>query len=216
MAETPVPVVLTISRQLASGGAYIGQAVARKFGLKYVDRELLHRAAEILGVQEQDVENVEEQITGFWSQLARGVFVGPPDAPFVAPPRPDVHEDEVFEVETRLIREIAARDDAVIVGRGAPHVLRDHPGVIRVFVHAPEAWRVPEVQRAYGLDEAAARGLIRDSDRRRARFVQSLIGRSWTDACLYDITVDTSIVGIDVAAEFIGRVVEARLKARGA
>lgn len=75
--------------------------------------------------------------------------------------------------------------------------------MIRVFVHAPERRRISEVARVYGLKEADARQMAQRSDRNRARFVQSLIGRSWTDACLYDLTLDTSIVPIELAAELI-------------
>jgi hypothetical protein len=66
--------------------------------------------------------------------------------------------------------------------------------------------RLRAAQRAYDLGEAAARRMVEQSDRNRAKFVQSLRGRSWTDACLYDLTVDTSIVPIDDAADLIATV----------
>lgn len=210
-----VPVVLTVARQLASGGAYIGQTVARRLNLQYIDRQLLTRASAALGVEdERSLEGLEERVTGVWPRIARALFVGAPDAPFVPPPPPNVHEADVLEVETQLIKEIAATTDCVIVGRGAAHVLRNHPGVIRVFVHAPRDVRVREAQRAYQLDDAGARRMVEQSDRNRAKFVQSLIGRSWTDACLYDLTVDTSVVPIDDAAELVTAVVEKHLRAR--
>jgi CMP/dCMP kinase len=209
------PTVVTISRQIGSGGAFIGQAVARALGLKYVDREILQRAAAALGVDdEQSIEALEERSRSAWSGIARVIFIGAPDAPFAPPPPPGVHEGDVFEAETHIIREIAAHENAVIVGRGAPHVLKDFENVIRVFVHAPEAMRVAEVSRVYQLSDADARQMVLRSDRNRARFVQSLIGRSWTDACLYDLTVDTSIVPIELAADLITRIVAPRLSTR--
>jgi cytidylate kinase len=210
-----VPVVLTISRQLASGGSYIGQSVARRLNLQYVDRELLRRASVVLGVEdERTIESLEERAGGFWPGMVRALFVGAPDARFVPPPPPNLAEGDVLEVETGLIKEIAATTDCVIVGRGAPHVLRDHGGVIRVFVHAPREVRVREAQRVYELGEADARRMVEQSDRNRARFVHSLIGRSWTDACLYDLTLDTSVVPIDDAAGLVAAVVEKRLRER--
>jgi len=206
------PIVLTISRQIASGGAYIGQTVARRLGLKYLDREILQRAAAALGCDdERSLEALEERAGGLWSAIARTMFIGVPDAPFTPPPPPDLSEGDVLEIETRIIREIASRESAVIVGRGAPHLLRDYDNVIRVFVHAPEPMRVAEVQRTYGLDESQARQMVHRSDRNRAGFVHALIGRSWTDACLYDLTVDTSIVRVDLAAELIATVVRERM-----
>src|SRR5579871_6199389 len=105
------PVVLAISRQIASGGAYIGQAVARALDLRYVDREILQRAASELGVDEQHVGVFEERARSFWSTIGRGLFAGAPDAPFVPPPPPGVQEGEVLDAERRVIRDIAEREN---------------------------------------------------------------------------------------------------------
>jgi len=210
-----VPVVLAISRQIASGGAYIGQAVARSLNLRYVDREILIRAAADLGVDEQHVGAYEERAASFWSTIGRGLFAGAPDAPFVRPPLLGIQEGEVLEAERRVIRDTAERDDCVIVGRGAPYLIRkDHPGVVRLFVHAALEYRVAEARRAYDLDEKAALELIRASDRRRSQFVQALVGRPWGDACLFDLSVDTSTVGLDTAIALVERVVRDRIDAR--
>jgi cytidylate kinase len=210
-----VPVVLAISRQLAAGGAYIGQSVARRLSLQYVDRDLLTRAAAALGVaDEQAIEALEERVGGIWPGIARALFVGAPDTAFVPPPPPNVHEADVLAVETRIIRDIASTTDCVIVGRGAAHLLRDHAGVIRVFVHAPREMRIREAQRVYSLSEPDARQMVAQSDRNRAKFVQSIVGRLWSDACLYDLTVDTSVVPIDDAAAFITTIIEKRLEER--
>jgi cytidylate kinase len=204
-------VVLTISRQLASGGSVIGQAVSRRLGFKYLDREILQRAAAQLGVDDlRALEALEERTAGWWARIAGTVSAGAPEIGYVPPPPLAVHPGQLFEVERRIIREIADRGDAVIVGRGAPHVLHDRADVIRVFVHAPEARRIAEAARVYGLGTASARELVQRSDRQRARFVQGLIGRSWTDACLYDLTVDTSVVPVDLAADWVVRLMLAR------
>lgn len=205
------PVVVTISRQIASGGAYIGQRVAQRLGLRYVDREILREAAAALGSRDEEtVEALEEHAGGgVWGWFARAVSVGAPDAPFVPPPPPGFHEGDVLEAETKIIREIAAHGDAVIVGRGAAHILRGS-GIMRVFVHAPEADRIREVQTGYGLDEAHARQMVQQSDRNRARFVESLIHHPWTDACLYDLTLNTSVFPLDLAVTLIVSAIKER------
>ena len=193
--------VVTISRQLASGGAYIGQRLAQRLGYRYVDRDILTQAAAALGLDdERSLEHLEEQAPGWWDRIARVIGVGPPDAPFVPPP-PPVDEGVVLEAETGIIRAIADREDAVIVGRGAPHVLQGRDRVFRVFIHAPKDLRTAEVERVYKLDAAAARAMVERSDRNRARFVQSLVQRPWTDACLYDLAVDTSRIAPDLVVE---------------
>ena len=202
--------VVTISRQLASGGAYIGQRLAQRLGYRYVDREILTQAAAALGLDDdRSLEHLEEQVPGWWDRLARVIGVGPPDAPF-APPPPPVDEGRVLEAETEIIRAVAAREDAVIVGRGAPHVLQGRDNVFRVFIHAPKAYRTAEVQRTYELDAAAALAMVERSDRNRSRFVQSLVSRAWTDACLYDLTVDTSRIAPDLVVELLASAVNGR------
>ncbi len=204
------PIVVTISRQLASGGAYIGQRVAQRLGFRYFDREILRRAAEVLGLEDASLEPFEERAAGWWERVSRAVAIGPPDAPFVPPP-PPVNEGDVLHAETQIIREIAEREPAVIVGRGAPHVLLHRPNVVRVFVHAPKDVRIAEAARVYGLDPAAAGAMVERSDLHRAQFVLSLVGRSWTDACLYHLAIDTSVFPPDRAVDLLLSAVSARL-----
>jgi cytidylate kinase len=212
MVYSSEPVILTIARQMASGGSYIGYAVASNLHLKYLNREILRRAAEVLRVEDpRALESLEERRGSIWARLIRGIAMGAPEAPFVpAPLRLD--EDDLFDVESRIIRAVAEHEDAVIVGHGAAYVLRDHPGVMRVLVHAPEPWRIAAARRTYGLDLDAARALVRRSDQRRSRFIEGLSGASWTDARLYDITVDTSAIDMSVAIEWLSDFVKNRLR----
>lgn len=204
------PVVLAISRQIGSGGAFIGQAVARRLAMKYVDREILQQAAAELGIDDEaTVEALEERPDTLWSRISRFVIAGAPDAPYVPPP-PRVNEGQVMEVETRIIKEIAAREDAVIVGRGAAHVLAGRPNVVRLFVHAPEAYRIAQVRDAYGIGLDRASEMVRRSDRDRGRFVERLTGRPWNDATMFDVAIDGSLVSVAVGAEIAGTVVEER------
>jgi cytidylate kinase len=209
-------VILTIARQMASGGSYIGHAVASKLRLKYMNREILRRAAQALRVEDsRAVEALEETRGGIWARLTRVVAMGTPEAPFVPAPL-GFDEDDVFDVESRIIRAIAEHEDAVIVGHGAGYILRDHPGVIRVFVHAPKLWRIAAAQRTHGLEPDTAGDLIQQSDRRRARFIEGLSGVAWTDARLYDISVDTSAIDVGVIIEWFAGLVQARLESRQA
>jgi cytidylate kinase len=211
MADTP-RLVITISRQIGSGGTIVGQLAAKRLGLNYVDAEILQRAADMLGVQDpRSLEALEEHAPGgLWGRFARAVSIGAPDAPFVPSP-PGVYEGHVQEVEREIIREIAAHRNAVIVGRGAAHLLSG-PFILRVFVHAPRAWRIERVREGYSLAEAEAREMVLRSDKRRADFVRELRGCSWTDACLYDLTIDTSVVGIEMAAGLVAEIAGPRLQ----
>jgi CMP/dCMP kinase len=209
-------VVLAISRQLGSGGSYIGQGVARRLGLKYADREILEQAAQLLGVDEEDLAQLEERVSSLWWRVGRIFAAGPVEGPYTPPRLPGLDEGEVFEAESRIVREIADRDDSVIVGRGAFYVLRHHQGAIRILVHAPGAWRARRLMQTYGIsDEAAARALVQESDTRRGKFVQTMTEGTWPDATRFDLCLNTATIGLDAGVDLVADIVSRRLEARG-
>ncbi len=215
--DRPTTIVLAISRQFASGGAYIGQAVARRLGLRYTDRDVLARAAEESGLNEDDLAAGEERAASVWDGFFRQYALGAPEAPFVIPLPPPVHERDVFQLESRIIQEVAASSDAVIVGRAGFHVLAGHPGLISLRIHAPLEWRVRRAMESYGLEtESEARELIRRSDQQRSRFVRAFTGRDWNDACTHHLCLDTGAIGLDLATELVTVLVAGRMKERRA
>jgi cytidylate kinase len=204
-------ILVAVSRQMGAGGAYVGQAVARQLGVRYVDRELLDEAAKILGRDRAELESLEERVTSLWSRMAGVLAWGAPEAAYVPPPMPSFYEDDLFAVESRIIREIAAREDAVFVGRGAGWILRAEAGLLTVFLHAPDDVRVERVMRTYGVTErAAGLQLVRESDHQRSRFLESLGGLSWLDLSRYHLSLDTGAIGLDDAVAAITGLVVAR------
>ncbi|MGE5235795.1 MAG: AAA family ATPase [Acidobacteriota bacterium] len=211
----PSTTVVTISRQLASGGSFIGQQIARRLGLRYTDREILAHAARESGVHEADLEGLEERSRGFWRSVLRQYSLGAPEAPYVAPPVPLLYEDDLFALESAIIKRVAARFDAVIVGRAGFHVLADHPGLVSIRIYAPQPWRVRRAMELYGLeDERAARELIERSDQQRSAFVRAFTGRDWNDARAHHLCLDPSALGLELAADLAVRLVSARMEAR--
>jgi cytidylate kinase len=197
---------------MASGGAYIGYAVASRLQLTYLDHEIVRRAATLLRVKDpRTLESLDETKGSIWAKLTRGIAVGAPAGPF-APAPFRIDEDDLFDVERRVIGAVADHEDAVIIGHGAAHVLRGHSDVISVFVHAPEAWRISAAERTYGLATSEARNLVRRSDQRRSRFIQGLAGALWTDARLYDLAIDTSAVDVSVAIDWLSELVKEHLR----
>jgi cytidylate kinase len=196
--------VVAISRQFGSGGARVGRAVAQRLGFQYADREILAEAARVLHVETDAIEPLEERVRGFWDNLA-GIFVqSVVDSPFTPPPLSTISESTIFEAERQIIQTLASTGRAVIVGRGAPHVLAGRPDVLRVFLHAPLPLRVDLAIEEYGLgDRAAAEAVVRSSDAQRARFVRSITGRDWCDAALYDVSLNTATTGLDRAVELL-------------
>jgi CMP/dCMP kinase len=197
-----VSTIITISRQVGAGGALLGRAVATRLGFQYADRDILDAAARVLEASADDLQDLEERTEGFWNRVGHMFVRGTVDVPYVIPWPPMVAEPELFSVETAVVREIAARGDAVIVGRGAAYTLAGHPGLFRLFLHAPVQSRIDRVVEEYHLpDVAAAAEMVARFDQQRARFVHALTGRDWCDAALYDLSLNTAVVDLDDAVD---------------
>jgi CMP/dCMP kinase len=208
----PARTLVGLSRQVGAGGAYVGQALSRLLGIRYVDREILQEAARLLGRDDRELESLEERVSSLWDRMAAVLSWGAPEAAYVPPPLPTLYEEDLFAVESGIIREIASREDAVFVGRAATWVLRDTPGLVSVFLHAPDDVRVARVMRDYNLtDEAAASELVRRSDQQRSRFLQSVTGGSWFNLSHYHLTIDTGAISLDEAVELIAYLVRRRM-----
>jgi hypothetical protein len=165
----------------------------------------------VLNVETDDVEPLEERVRGFWERLGAMFTLGAVDAPFTPPVLPSVSESLLFAVERQIIETIAAHGDAVIVGRGAAHILNDRVDTIRVFLHAPLPARIALAMKEYGFaDRETAAAVVRASDVQRARFARSLTGHDWCDAVLYDLSLNTETTGLDSTVDLIIDLVQRR------
>jgi len=171
---------------------------------------MLRTVAEYMKQHEHDAN--DEQRPGSWLDRLGSVFsFGTLETGYV-PPSPDVlYEGALVGIENRLIREIVDDHVAVIVGRGAAQMLRGRPGVVTVFVHAPEERRVDRVQQLYNVaDRTQASRMVRESDRQRTRFVRTLTDGEWMDPRCYDLAINSMSLGFDATVDLIVRSVTAR------
>ena len=207
--------VVTISRQMASGGAYIGHLLARTLGYKYVEREILHIAARELGVDISELSRLDERHAGFVENLMKSFVFGAPEAAYVPPSRRAVYDKELFETESRIMAEIANQYNAVIVGRGGYFVLRNGPAVVNVFIHAPMDFRVKRLQQFHEISKEQAREEIENSDRMREKFLRTMTDTERYDARNYHLCLDAEAVGIEAAVRMIIGLVEKKKHGHG-
>ncbi len=186
---------VTVGRQLGCGGSYLGQCVADALKIRCLDREIISKAAEHLQVDEADLTHREERGVSFWERMLRGITTGPPEAVYQAPVTLSVTDRELLAAETKVMQEIAAQEDVVIVGRIAGFVLPPHPGMVSIFLHAPERFRVKRLlENAAAATEAEAKALIVRSDETRRSYIRQMIGREEYDPRAYDLCLDTSLL----------------------
>lgn len=198
------PSVITITRQLGSGGAYLGQRVARRLGYAYADRQILKSAAEKLEVDVEDLTYRDEQVQSYWDRLFQIFSVGSPDCPYTPPPVRVVSDEQLLDTEQRIIRDLAGRGCCVIVGHGAFHLLKGQAGVLNVFVHAAMDFRVARVMKLYRMSSRdEARQIIERTDRERENYIRSVSRCNWFDARNYHLTMDLERIGFEDAERLI-------------
>jgi cytidylate kinase len=205
MKETS-PFVITISRQLGSGGAYVGQQLAKNLNVFYADREIIGQAAKQLSVLKEDLESRDEKILSFWQSFIQSFAIAPD---VYMPPQIIAPTDhELFKVETKIIEHIAKERSAVIIGRCGVYVIREHPNHVSIFLHSDITFRKSRIQSLYNVSEEVAGKMIAQSDKERALYHHTFTGKEWTDARRYDISINISKIGLDKSVELILKYLE--------
>ncbi|MCD7806519.1 MAG: cytidylate kinase-like family protein [Lachnospiraceae bacterium] len=195
--------IITISRELGSGGRTIGKLVAERKNIPYYDRELIDEAAKISGVPSEYIEKSDQKITNsFLYNLAMGTSYGYGMLE-EASKQPLPLTTQVFCAQQEIIKKYADSGSCVIVGRCADYILRDRSDVLRVFIYADMDKRIEHSVKAYGMAEATARSEISRSDKERARHYSMFTDNDWGDRKNYDILLNSGELGYENCAKII-------------
>ena len=194
-------IVITISRQYGSGGKTIGAMLAKELGINCYSREILRMASEDSGINEKLFGMSDEKVrrAGWFKLLSRpyeGGLIPPEDREFTS-------DDNLFNYQAKVIKELAAQESCVIIGRCADYVLRDDPDVIKLYFCAPKKDCVARVMNQNGLSEKEAEKRIEKIDRYRAEYYRYYTGRDWNDARNYNFCLDTTSMSYEKLVEVV-------------
>ncbi len=205
--------VITIGRQLGSGGRAIGKRIAERLGIRMYDRQLLDMAAEQSGLCPQCFEEADEK----QSRRVLSTLIGYLRSPFAGDTGTDnnvLSNDALFKIQSDVIRDVAARESALFVGRCADYILRDDPRCISVFITADRTDRIERLCQTEGITPIAAESLMERTDDRRAAYYNYYSSRTWGEAATYQLCINSSLLGIDGTAECIIDFAERRLQTK--
>ncbi|MDO5519756.1 MAG: cytidylate kinase-like family protein [bacterium] len=193
--------VITISRGYGSGGRTIGKMLAKELGISFYDRELLRLASDDSGINEELFAKADETVkSSLLYKVARKAYKGE----LIPPDQEDfISNDNLFNYQAKIIKELAATEPCVIVGRCADYVLQDVENVIRVFVHAPLLSCVDRLEEMYGEDRKDLEKKILSIDKKRAVYYKYYTGQDWNNAMNYDLCVNTSTMSFEQGVEMI-------------
>ena len=201
--------VITIARSYGSGGRRMGRLLAKELGYEYYDREILRIASDESGINEELFSQVDENRRMPLFRIAREVYTGE-----VIPPDSDdfISNENLFRYQAKIIRELAATRNCVIVGRCANFILRGRENVINVFVSAPVVDCVRRVMENDGLTLEEAEKKIKKIDKRRADYFKYFTGRQWHDAALYDLCLNTGHMSDQRCVDVLRAYMDARFE----
>ena len=197
--------VITISRQFGSGGRLIGKKLAEKFGVPFYDRELIELAVEESGFSKEVFEKVDERASSsllYTLSVSPGIMhgvTGMADLPL---------NDKVFLVQTKIIKDVAAKGGCVIVGRCADYILKEYHNVVNVFVRSNMNDRIERATNVYKISMNNASKEIQKMDKKRANYYSFYAHSKWGVAENYDLCINSGRIGIDQSVQVIADYVE--------
>lgn len=194
--------VINIGRQLGSGGKAVAQIVAQRLSVNVYDKQLINLAAEQSGLCPEWFERADEKASkGMFSTL-----IGYLRAPFAGDDSSitDVlSNDALFKFQSDVIRDLAARESCVFVGRCADYILRDHPRSVNIFIAGDRRDRRDRLCLQLGITPAEAEALMDKTDDKRASYYNYYSSGTWGEAATYHLCVDSSVLGIEGTADLV-------------
>ena len=198
--------IITIGREYGSGGRQIGQEIAKYFGIKCYDKELLEHAANDSGICKELFENHDERPTNsfLYSLVMDTYSFGYSSSGFSDMPM----NHKIFLAQFDAIKKIADEGPCILVGRCADYALESYPNVVSVFIHADLDARIRRIARLYNLTDAKAKDTIVKADKKRASYYNYYTNKKWSDSASYELCLNSSELGIEGTAKAIEQYVQ--------
>ena len=185
---------IAISREFGSGGRTIGKNVAEKLGIPCYDQELIEMIAKESGFSEEYIKSNDEQTQK--GGLFGGLFT---DRVYDTP----ITQDVVWDVQKKIVLELAQKGPCVIVGRCADYVLRDKADCLRVFIHADINKRMDRIVAVYGEREDTPRKRVENKDKRRKAYYEKYTDQKWGAAENFHIALDSGELGLETCEKIL-------------
>lgn len=199
--------IITIARGYGSGGRTIGQMLSEKLHVEFYDRDLIKLASDESGINEALFGKSDEKTkAGFGTKIYEDKIITPDKKAFTK-------EENLFNYQAKVIKQLADEKSCIIVGRCADFVLRNRRDVIRVFVYADEEACIKNVAEVKGItDRKEALKRIAATDKERAAYYKAHTGRAWIDARNYDLCLNSGDLGFDKCVDIITEYIKIKIR----
>jgi cytidylate kinase len=191
--------IITIGRQLGSGGKIIGECLSERLGIPCYDKELIQLASRESGLGREFFEKVDEKssfsLMGQYFGFRSG-FMGYNANNYLC-------NETLFKIQSDVIKSLAEKESCIFVGRCADYILRDHPRCLSIFISADIKDRVRRIMQENSLSEKDTRLLIEQTDKKRSSYYNYYSNKIWGMATTYNVCFNSSVFEIDKIVSFI-------------
>ena len=202
--------VITINRELGSGGRTVGEKLAAKLGVPFYDKALIKALTEKYNLTVEEIEKLKGRSHSWWADFKRIMAVGQGTANTVRYYQVSIGEepdllttDEMYKAEKEIVKGIAAEESCVIAGRTAFHILKDQPNHLSILIQASMDHRIERVVRKQSLSREKAEKIIKKVDKMRENYVSHYTKTSRYDTRNYDLVISMDGKTEDEVAEMI-------------
>ena len=195
-------VIITISRQFGSNGREIGRQLAEYLDIGYYNKEILELIANDFGINPDFFREENRNEQGLFSVAGRHKISAITELSI---------NSEVYEKACELIQGISQRESAVIVGRCADYILKDHPNTIKLFIYSDLETRINWSISEYKVPARKARKFVHDKDERRAGFYEFYTGQKWGASSNYDMMINTSYMNTEEIVKMLAKLYDIKI-----
>jgi cytidylate kinase len=192
--------IIAVSREYGSGGRQIAKALAERFGIGYYDRNMLDEIANEKEANANRLKKFDEvPKRSFLYRTVRGVSNSP--------------EEIIANIQFEyLCKKAESGESFVVVGRCAEEVLAKYPGLVRLFVLADAECKVKRISESRKMGEDEARGAMYRHDKKRKAYHNYYCTNKWGDSRGYDLTVNSSRLGVEKTVDFLEHYIRMRIE----
>ena len=192
--------IITINRELGSGGRTVGRKLAEKLGVPYYDKALIQALQERYNLSAEEIERLKGQEQGWWAEFKRKMTFSESEYELN---QTGIETEDVFRAETQILKALAKDDSCVIAGRSGFYIFREHPNHLNIFIQASMPCRMARVAREQSMSREEARLTIEKVDKMRENYMGELVGASRYDTRNYQLVLSMDELTEDAAVEII-------------
>jgi cytidylate kinase len=204
--------VVTINREVGTGGRTVGRKLAEKLGVKYCDKAVIDGLTQKFGLSKERIEEIKAQKKSWWNDINTyyQTLVNSANMPMEAEVKLD--NASMFETEKHILEDLAAHESCVVAGRTGFMVFREWPNHLNVFIQASLEHRVQRVMRRQNVSEQEARDIIDKMDTTRETYIKKYEDTSRYDTRNYQLVISMDGLSEDDAAEIIKNYIDCTSK----